>query len=121
MRNSYKYNRNQMLYDSKAGILHIDAVFCYISLALTAAAIACSTLYYIDPMFFLIFAALTGLAGFILSLAAIIDAGLCGRTRRVLTGLLGNLISVASLVMDVLIFMVFVLHIIPDFLMGFVK
>ena len=116
---SYLFRR-KLLYDHSEGVLHIEAVIGFVSIILTIAAIACCTIYYCDPVFFLIFGALTGLAGLVLSWAVIIEAASYRNVKRILTALLGNLLSLASLIMDVLMFMVFVLHIVPDFLMGLV-
>ena len=111
--------RHKLLYDHTEGVLHIEAVLGFVSIILTVPAIAFCTLdsYTGDPLLFIIFGALTGFAGFILSWIVIISAARYGKKRRILTAILGNLMSVAGLIANVLMFMIYVLHIVPDFLM----
>ena len=112
--------RRKFLYDHSEGVIHIEAVLGYISIMLTISTAACYMLHRDDPMFILVFAALAGLAGLIVSWVVIIDAARNRRKRRVLTAILGNLMSLVSLIADVFLFMVHVLHIVPAFFVSLV-
>lgn len=120
-RESYFFRR-KLLYDHSEGVLHIEAVLGFVSLILTVPAIVFCTMpsYTGDPLLFIIFGALTGLAGFILSWIVIVNAVRYRKIRRILTAILGNLMSVTGLIANVLMFMIYVLHIVPDFFMRLV-
>lgn len=105
--------RRKAIYDHSEGVLHLENLLGFISMILTMSGLAVAFVYYGDPLIFIVFGALTGLAGFIVSIAVIAEAGSYRNFKRILTASIGFIMSLAMLAMNVLMFIVLVLHYVP--------
>ena len=102
--------RHKALYDHYEGVIHLEFILAFISMFITIYGLAAGFVYYEDPMVLIVFGILTGLAGFIVSIVVIAEAGSYRNFKRILTASIGFILSLAMLAINVLMFMFLVLH-----------